>query len=182
MTFIVDGTSGLTFPNSTVQASSGKVIQVVNVNKTDTFTSSAGSTLTDITGMSATITPLFSTSKIMVVVSMFGVFWQPGFNGVILNLVRGSTSIGGGDASGSRAQTIGTTITSGYSTSAADSATQYHLSYVDSPATTSSTTYKLQFWQDTPGNPIYVNRTKTDSNSYLFTRSSSSIILLEIAA
>lgn len=43
-TLTVDSTSGITFPNSTLQASAGQILQVVNVMKTDTFTSTtAGS-------------------------------------------------------------------------------------------------------------------------------------------
>ena len=182
MSMIIDGTNGLTFNNATTQNSGGKIIQVVSTNKTDTFTTAAASTWTDITGMSVSITPKFSTSKIMIVISMFGVLWQPGFNGVVLDLLRGSTSIGGGDASGSRPTTIGTNCSSGYSTNLVDGGNQYHLTYIDSPATTSSTTYKLQIWQDTPASPIYINRTRVDGNSYPFARTSSSIIALEIAA
>jgi hypothetical protein len=159
----------------------GTILQVVSTNKTDTFTSSAQNTWTDITGMSASITPTSSSSRIMVVVSMFGVFWQQGANGCILRLLRGATNIGGGDASGSRQSCIGTQVT-GTAALNTDSGVQYHFSFVDSPATTSSTTYKIQFYQDTPSSPIYVNRTRSDDNNALFPRTSSSIILLEIAS
>ena len=158
----------------------GSVLQVVSTAKTDTFTSSAASTWTDITGLSASITPTSSSSRIMVVVSMFGVFWQQGYNGCILRLLRGATNIGGGDAAGSRQSCIGTQV-AGTAALNTDSGVQYHFSFVDSPATTSSTTYKLQFWQDTPGAPIYVNRTRADDNNATFPRTSSSITVLEIA-
>jgi hypothetical protein len=49
MTFIVDGTSGLTFPNSTVQASAGQIIQVVSGTTTATTTTTAGPTDTGLT-------------------------------------------------------------------------------------------------------------------------------------
>ena len=39
----------------------------------------------------------------------------------------------------------------------------------------------MQFWQDSPGNPIYVNRTNTDTDSIAWPRTSSSIIAMEIA-
>ena len=68
MTFVVDGTNGLTFPNSTTQASASKVLQVVQAVKTDTF--STASSYTSVTGLSASITPSSSTSKILVTVSL----------------------------------------------------------------------------------------------------------------
>jgi hypothetical protein len=160
----------------------GTILQVVSTNKTDTFTSAANATWTDITGMSVSITPTSATSKVMIVVSMFGVFWQQGFNGMILSLLRGSTFIGGGDAAGSRSQVIGTINSVGNSTSQIDVGMQYHLTYIDSPATTSATTYKLQFYQDAPANPIYVNRGRADTNSATYPRTSSSIIAIEVAA
>ena len=160
----------------------GNILQVVSANKTDTFTSAANATWTDITGMSVSITPSSASSKIMIIISMFGVFWQTGYNACILSLLRNSTFIGGGDASASRSSVIGTQgITNQSSGVKIDSGVQYHVTYIDSPATTSSTTYKLQFFQDTPGNPIYVNRTNTDSNSTVWPRTSSSIIAMEIA-
>lgn len=183
----VAGTTTLTFPATTgtlVTSNAmptGSVLQVVSTNKTDTFTSAAGSTWTDITGMSVSITPTRSTSKIMIVVSMFGVFWQQGFNGMILSLLRGSTAIGGGDAAGSRSRVIGTTNSTGYG-GVLDIGSQYHLTYIDSPATTSSTTYKMQFWQDSPGYPIYVNRGRVDTDTTVYPRTSSSIIAIEVAA
>jgi len=160
----------------------GNVLQVVSTNKTDTFTSAAASTWTDITGMSVSITPKSTSSKIMIIISMFGVFWQAGFNGCIVSLVRNSTFIGGGDASESRSSVIGTQgMTNQSSGGRIDSGVQYHVTYIDSPSTTSSVTYKLQFWQDTAGNPIYVNRTNSDGNGTAWPRTSSSIIAVEVA-
>lgn len=168
------GSNGLSSP--------GHVLQVVSTNKTDTFTSAANATWTDITGMSVSITPSSASSKIMIIVSMFGVFWQTGYNACILSLLRNSTAIGGGASAGSRSSVIGTQgMTNQNSGVKIDSGVQYHVTYVDSPSTTSAITYKMQFWQDTPGNPIYVNRTNTDSDSTTFPRTSSSIIAMEIA-
>ena len=67
MSTIIDGSAGITFPNSTVQASAGSVIQVV---------SAAYSTASKYnkyflckSGLTATITPKFATSKILVVIN-----------------------------------------------------------------------------------------------------------------
>jgi hypothetical protein len=174
MTFIVDGTNGLTFPNSTVQASAGSVLQVVQAVKTDTFSSTTGS-FVDITGVSVSITPKFSTSKILVL-STVGI----GGNApdqVTLRLVRNSTAIFVGDTAGSRSLgyygidtfILGTTAVLPQS-----------IAYLDSPATTSATTYKIQ--GKTGTNVWYVNRSAGDEDASYRTRTASSIIVMEIAA
>jgi len=176
----IDSSGNVTAPNKLI--STGHVLQVVSTNKTDTFTSASGSTWTDITGMSVSITPSSASSKIIIIVSMFGVFWQTGYNGCILSLLRNSTAIGGGASAGSRSSVIGTQgMTNQSSSTQLDSGVQYHVTYVDSPSTTSATTYKMQFWQDTPGAPIYVNRTNNDGNAPVWPRTSSSIIAMEVA-
>jgi ABC-type tungstate transport system permease subunit len=70
MAMIIDGTNGVTFPNSTVQASAGQILQVVNAGYATEVTNST-TTPTD-TGLTATITPKFSTSKILVIASQTG--------------------------------------------------------------------------------------------------------------
>ena len=184
----VAGTNTLTLPASTgtvltdTAPKVGNIIQVVSTNKIDTFTSASGSTWTDITGMSVSITPSSASSKIIIIVSMFGVFWQTGFNGCILSLLRNSTAIGGGTSAGSRSSVIGTQgMTQQSGGTKIDAGVQYHVTYVDSPSTTSATTYKMQFWQDSPGAPIYVNRTNIDNDSTVWPRTSSSIIAMEVA-
>ena len=62
MSMIIDGTNGLTFNNATVQASAGQVLQVVNATY-GTAASTSSASFVD-SGMSATITPKFATSKI----------------------------------------------------------------------------------------------------------------------
>ena len=42
MSLILDGTAGVTFPNSTVQSSSGVVLQVVNATYSTTVSNSTG--------------------------------------------------------------------------------------------------------------------------------------------
>jgi hypothetical protein len=197
MALILDGTTGIVanniadyaistakLANSAVTVAkmghAGATLQVVQGVKTDTFTSAVGSTWTDITGLTATITPNFSSSKILVQVSTFGVFWTMSYNGLILRILRNDTNIGGGDASGSRSSVMGT-IAFGNS-SKPDCAMQYAWQYIDSPASTSALTYKIQFYQDTPGNPIYVNRTIVDTDGTLFPRTVSTITLTEISA
>jgi len=134
MTFIVDGTSGLTFPNSTVQASAGTVLQVVQANYS-TSVSNSTNTYAD-TGLTATITPKFTTSKVLVIVHQNGARKSPAnsLNSMSIVLVRGGTSLLG----------FGNFV--GYTGTALDLISgSVSVSYQDSPASTSAVTYKTQF-------------------------------------
>ena len=118
---------------STSKLGTGAVLQVVNATYGTASTSS--SSYVD-TGLTATITPTSATSKILVIVDVADVT-KPNVSGAYgkFQLVRSSTSIlvfGG--------QTGYNGATSQYNTIGASSA-----NYLDSPATTSATTYKVQF-------------------------------------
>ena len=154
----------------------GSVLQVVSTAKTDTFTSAASSTWTDITGMSVSITPTSTSSKILIIATLQGVLFRPAANAVLVRLLRDSTTIGIGDAASNRGRT-----TFGAAISSADSICSATINYLDSPATSSATTYKLQFWQDTPANPLYINRTVTDSDTASNQRCISTITVMEIS-
>ena len=156
----------------------GAVLQVVSTAKTDTFSLAATSTFTDITGLSVTITPTSTASKIYVVVSLGGASQSAG-GSQAYRLVRGSTAIGVGTASGDRQAT---------SWRDANGSTDANLSYggrtfnfLDSPATVSATTYKIQLIiQDGIG---YINRSAEDANisAPYGTRPASTITVMEIA-
>jgi hypothetical protein len=162
MAMIIDGTNGLTFNNSTVQASAGQVLQVVSATY-NTQTTTTSTSYVD-SGLSASITPKFSTSKILVMA-----------NGVS-NYSRVLTSIDAGigfllvrDATNIYNHNIAFYVFINGASSSNDFYSQFSLSYLDSPATTSSTTYKLQF-------RTYSGTAKVQDGS------PSSIILMEIAA
>ena len=133
MTFIIDGTSGLTFNNATTQNSGGKVIQVVNATTTTTVSNST-QTYAD-TGITATITPLFSTSKILALINIGQAQKTAGNanNDISVNLVRNGTQI---VQLTQEALLTGTAIALNMPLS---------FQYYDSPASTSALTYKCQF-------------------------------------
>jgi hypothetical protein len=91
-------------------------------------------------------------------------------------LLRGSTAINLGDAAGSRIQ-----ASNGSYSGNSNSVTSIVMTYLDSPATTSATTYKIQ-GQALGGTGIYVNRSMTDSNNTSYARYASSITVTEILA
>lgn len=119
--------------------SSGKILQVVSASTT-TQTTVASTSYTD-SGLSATITPTLNTSKILVLTSqvvMVERVANQANHGV--RLLRGSTSIGEfGDASA--LYSMGFIV--GNSTQITQR-TIMSINYMDSPATTSATTYKVQ--------------------------------------
>jgi hypothetical protein len=138
MSMIIDGTNGLTFNNATTQASAGVVLQVVNATYSTQTSSTSGSTWID-SGLTATITPKFSTSKILCLVSANGLRKVGTSNGGVavgLQLLRGSSSIVNIGLDNAATETV---ANGGLNTTASST------SYLDSPATTSATTYKMQF-------------------------------------
>ena len=178
MSLILDGTNGLTFNDATTQSSTatnasnissgtlgkarlptGSVLQVVNATYSTETTTSSGSYVD--TGLTASITPLFSTSKILVIVDMSGVAKYSNITSAQIILLRaGSTiltfALGAADT--------GTTAT--------NEVGSVSCNYLDSPATTSATTYKVQFCSR---NAIASVRVQDNG-------SSSTITLMEIAA
>jgi len=185
MTFIVDGTTGLTFNDSSTQnvtalnaaninagtlgkarLPTGSVLQVVQ-GTSSTATSISSTSYTD-TSLSASITPTSATSKILVLASMSGRFYvNANLNRqFFLSIVRASTTVFVKCTSDLQAGTG----TSGYAIwPIIDS-----LIYLDSPATTSSTTYKIQGKVSDTNNATVIDINPTAT-------SSSSIILMEIA-
>lgn len=127
MTMTLDGTAGITFPSgSGTQAAQSKVLQVVNA--TSNVSTSTTSTSYVATSLTASITPLFSTSKIfMVVTASTG---SSTTNVIYSTIYRNSsTNLAGGTSCLSESGNNG-----GYSNNCS-------MSFLDSPATTSSTTY-----------------------------------------
>jgi hypothetical protein len=136
----------------------GKVLQVI-MGTHSTEATSSSSTYAD-TGLTATITPSSASSKVLVLVTQTGVAKDNQDTGTNLRIVRTST-------------TLMTSLLAGYTggTVRATPGAQ-GLNYLDTPATTSATTYKTQF--ASYGN----NATATVQ----WASSLSTIILMEIGA
>jgi len=156
--------------------SAGKILQVKQTVRTDTFSTS--STSFTGAGMSVSITPASASNKIF---CMFDIVGGPGNNvSMFLRLVRGSTVIHVGDSAGGRYQ-----ATAGASD---DPSSQFPLqmsgSVLDSPNTTSSTDYYIQMATEGSGNTgtCYINRSAEDSNDNQNGRYASSITVMEVEA
>lgn len=169
-------TSGTVLTNGTnTNFPAGSVLQVVQAVKTDRFTTTSG-TFVDITGYSATITPSSASSKILVI-SSFHVSNGATSAYVRAQLLRGATALGLGTASGSATQI---TSTSSIGNSSDPDILNSSYTYLDSPATTSATTYKWQMATFSSRTGTFNGSTGTADSNRL--NSSSTITLMEIAA
>ena len=156
--------------------SAGGIIQVRQTLKTDSFHTTSQS-YTDITGMSITITPTRADSKILLQCNLQ-------YGGAInlyapVRLLRDSTHIGQSTVySGS--QTNAT-----FSLNLAQSADDYKIfssvyQILDSPATTSAVTYKLQV-SSWVGRDFYLNRSQQDSGAAWTHGASSTMTAMEVS-
>jgi len=170
-----DTIAAATIADAKMASGGGKVLQVVSITKTDTFTTAANNVEVAITGLAATITPSATTSKIKVDISI-----SHGSSGVThkLRVKRGGTLIGAGDASGNRHRAgIPLPLHADDNQAYASS-----FSYLDSPSTTSATTYSTYTIADNGVELLYVNRSKNDANTATGGRYISTITLTEIGA
>ena len=154
----------------------GHVVQVVSVTKTDTFAMSS-LTFADVTGLTATITPKSSTSKILVMLDIKLAADQTLVTQIQLRLRRDGTDIYLGDAAGVRTQASfsGGVVPGGFMI------TQGSSTFLDSPATTSATTYSVGIRTSNNTRSIFVNRGFSDEDNVTRSRTASSLTLMEIA-
>ena len=137
-----------------------RLVQVQSVTKTSIFTFTATS-FTDVTGLTQAITPTNANNKILV---FFSTNTSSDGNRAMVSLVRGSTHIYVGDASGSnreRASGFGYTNSDANATSEMVSGV-----FLDSPSTTSSTTYKIQALVNAGNGAINATQLNND-NTYM---------------
>jgi hypothetical protein len=180
MTVIIDGSNGLTFPDVSIQATSatnatnisagtlpfarlptGSVLQVKQSILTGIFSTSSTSYVN--TGLTASITPKFSTSKILVLCTMSQCLMDNNlvsFNGT---LYRGGTNLSPNAA-----------VTKGFSeinsVASGPFLANQTMIYLDSPSTASNTTYSAYIGVGSSGS-ITINQ---DGGT-------STIILMEVA-
>ena len=159
----------------------GSIIKVLQTVKTDTF-SRNGSSWGDITGMNQSITPISTSSKVFVMVDL-KIGADHGDSDYNFKIVRGSTDIYIGDAAGSKRRSSMGTGSYGMPSNTADGQyrlEQVSLMFLDSPSTTSATTYKVQII-NVGGRTNYINRNHHNGDTAATPRTASSITLMEIA-
>ena len=182
----VAGTTVLTLPTTSgtvltsassvarSQLPAGSVLQVASSIKTDTFSTTSAS-FVDITGLSVSITPTSATSRILV---MYSVMTGPSTTAfTMLRLVRNSNAIAIGDLAGSRTRIT----TSAWASGSNNVNDIQNMTFLDSPATTSSVTYQIQIFTEN-GTTQVINRNVRDDNASYEPRGVSTITVMEIAA
>jgi hypothetical protein len=158
MALILSGDTGV--PSSGMPA--GSVIQTVQGTLTTAF-STTSTSFVDI-GLAASITPISTSNKILAIVNLNGVHSSDTSYNVYFTLVRNSTNLTSVSLSGGWGIRTGQTNGRWGSDS---------ISYLDSPSTTSATTYKIQLASEGGGRTAYVS----DVNSF---NALSTITLMEI--
>jgi hypothetical protein len=131
--------------------SSGKVVQIVEASTTSSLSTTSG-TYADITGVTATITPTSASNKILVMVNFGAIYPTTSSSGTTygaIKLLRDSTAI--------NETSLGWYLAAG-TTGVGDFYFSHTLNQIDSPATTSATTYKCQHKRPA-GTAFYSNAT-----------------------
>jgi hypothetical protein len=149
-----------TIPRGTLPT--GSVLQVVQTTW-NTYQSSSSSTYADLNGSSISITPLFSTSKVMVLINLNNCGKATNNTYLNVKLLRNGSDVilvanGVGYTNTTIEQNLGVSFT-----------------YLDSPLSTSAQTYKLQIASGGNNATAWVN-------NYQGAAGYSSVTLMEIAA
>ena len=157
---------------------SGGIIQTISTTKRDTFSQSMNAnTVSNDMGLNVTITPQSSSSKILVMVQVTIGLGTDDHVGFVL--LRGGSVISdySPDSPGSR-----TTFASGSSTRASNYPVGLSGCFLDSPSTTSSTTYsvRIKYGRGANDQTIHLNRGGGDDNAIYRQRATSTITAMEV--
>ena len=174
-TLDVNGTLDVT--GATVTGlSAGKVLQVVSAVKTD-ISSTTGQTFVT-TGLEVSITPSSTSNKVFVLATpqIGGFVATSADDGWGICLLRDTTELNLGDQFGDnriRYAACGRQL--GYSPQSLS------MTYLDSPSSTSSITYKVAFRVGgTAANAVYINRSNYAVDNVSYGSTSSTITVMEI--
>ena len=157
------------YPRDGKAGDGGGIIQITQTHKTDGFECTS-ETYVDITGFSCAITPQSASNKILVRVMMTVTDAASDNTAISFRLLRGSTVIGS-DSSDDR-QGIAL-----YYSGAAEGMHTIVFEYLDSPATTSATTYKVAMHGD-GSDAVQINYWGGNTQY----RGTSNITLMEVSA
>lgn len=164
---------------ATPAAGGGKVGQVLSTLKTDTFSTTSTSPVT-ITGLSQTITPTATSSKILVIVSLAAGVSNADGNSAFFAISGGNTATYRGDTAGSRTRTVHWVRRPGDAAGPSAENAPATMVYLDSPNTTSAVTYAATAWRD--AGTAFVNQSGIDTDNASWGRAASTITVMEILA
>jgi hypothetical protein len=166
----IQTTAGKPIVNST-----GSILQVVQTIKSDVF-STTSTAYVNVTGLSISITPSSSSNKILVIGHMsLGVSTVERYAS-FGRLMRNGSAIYIADTAGNRDRG-----TFSYQQGGFEGPLSLHFCFLDSPATTASTTYNVQIKAENP-QTVYINRgLEADGDSGITPRTVSSITVMEVS-
>ncbi len=162
---------------TTTNPKAGNIIQIQQTVGTGTY-STTSQTYGDV--ITCAITPASTSNKIICIYKIGLSTSNAGYSGAA-RLVRDSTAIYVGDAAGNRIQA------SSHFVADSDGIGDVKIfdqagTFMDSPSTTSSITYRLQFRTDYSGTAVYAGRSKADTDHIYRGRVPTSLLLMEVAA
>lgn len=163
-------------------ASGGGIIQIVKNEKTDVVSSTTINSFADLTGANVSITPSSNSNKIF---GMFSIAYGTSTHHHIMNfrIVRGSSTVASdvhGTAAGG-ATNFQTTTGGLRSMHDGNGMGFITITFLDAPSTTSSVTYKLQYYAVQSGT-YYLNRSGLDGGSDNYGRGACTFTAMEIGA
>lgn len=159
----------------------GSVLQVISATKTDANSMSNNGTFADVSGLTLNITPTSSNSKIMLTASVVASVANTNADGIALRFTGGNSTSYIADTAGSRISgAVGMKTES----------TNFHyyfvpfpfpMQYLDSPATTSQITYKVQAAYTGGSGNLFFNQAGQDGDNSTHVRTASTLTAMEIA-
>ena len=164
---------------TTTNPKAGSIIQLQSVTKTNTKSIAQSAGLTDISGLSITITPASSSSKFYIT-GKVKVSMQYASSGHIYIDVNGST-VGNADADSTRGTShtgIGYPATNGYSQY---SSFAVGVDFLVNASNGNAHTIKLQGKERASSKTLWINRSQTDPDSVAGPRYVSTLTVMEIA-
>lgn len=179
-TYLQDTNTTQFWNGSAWVSAGGKVLQIISVAKTDTFSASlaAGGELL-VTGLAVSITPSSNTSKILIEGFASGSA-ADNFGLSLVSVKRNGTLVGIADTAGSRVRLM-SSISSNANSNVDLQSSPIH--FLDSPATTSALTYQVYLNNNFGATRVtYLNRAADDTDVNSRTRTISVITVTEVSA
>jgi hypothetical protein len=180
MVSYLDDANRVDFYDGSAWTPVSKVLQVVSTAKTDTF-STTSTSFVDVTGLSVAITPSSTSSKILIMAHVGLGISATTTTAVYLQLAGGNSGTYIGNAASNRIRAAATVRNEFGIYESQQAIIPQTIVYLDSPATTSATTYKIQA-RISSGNTCFINQSGVDTDNSTYGRTASSITVMEISA
>ena len=179
-TLTLPATSGTVLTNGTnTNFPAGSTLQAVQAIFTGTQTLATGgvnANFSDITSLSVTITPSSSSNKILLIAHLTSMCGDDRM--IYFKFTGGNTATFVGDTAGNKTR-VGGFYCSGNAAGSPNGA-PVTMMYLDSPSTTSATTYKVQGAPNYLSGSAYINYNPNETDNAYFCRGASSLIAIEV--